>query len=156
MFLKDSGQKKKLYDYLQEKKKEVLSPGLTLKLTNLIDKQGHARISTYKRTILLWAGSAAAIVVILLTVWLGSSDTFMRKEARYTDTYDDPQLAYLETRKALLIVSEKLNEGTQNLQALGKLDQGINSLTPVFSFGPGIQHLNKLSKFNETIELITK
>ena len=145
---------KRMHDYFQTKKKEILSPGLTNKLSTLIDN--HSSNRSRMKTILLWAGSAAAVVIILLTVFLGNRETFSHREARFKDTYNDPMLAYLETRKALILVSEKLNEGTQNLQTLNKLDKGINNLTPVFSFGPGIQHLNKLSKFNEAIVLITK
>ena len=147
---------RKMHNYFQEKKKEVLSPGLTHKLSKLIDKQYGNRINSIKRTAVLWAGSAAAVAVIILTVWLGHKGQLPGKQTTFRDTYDDPRLAYLETKRVLALVSEKMNEGTRNLQALNKMNEGFNSLYPVFSFGPGIQHLNKLSKFDETIERITK
>lgn len=147
---------KTMHAYFQQIKQEELSPEFTLKLSKLIDKQHRTHINTASRTILLWAGSAAAVLIILLTVWLGYKDPFSLQASHFQDTYNDPELAYLESKKVLLMVSEKMNEGTRNLQALDKLNEGVQNLTPVFSFGPGLQHLGKFSKINETIELITK
>jgi hypothetical protein len=147
---------KKMYDYFQKIRQEELSPGFTQKLSKFIDKQQKAQGKTIARTVLLWAGSAAAALIILLTVWLGYKEPFSPYASAFQDTFDDPELAYLETKKVLLMVSEKMNEGTQNLQALDKLNEGVQNLYPVFSFGPGLQRLGKFSKINETIELITK
>jgi hypothetical protein len=58
---------------------------------------------------------AAGIAVLVMAVW------FVRKEVRDTtpqevvDTYDDPQLAFEETKKALLMISKSF--GTAESQA---------------------------------------
>jgi len=58
---------------------------------------------------------AAGVAVLMMAVW------FVRKEVRQTtpqevvDTYDDPQLAFEETKKALLMISKGF--GTAEKQA---------------------------------------
>jgi len=73
---------------------------------------------------------AAGIAVLVMAVW------FVRKEVRVTtpqevvDTYDDPQLAFEETKKALLMISK--------------------------SFGTAESQAKKLNMFNEAQEEIQK
>jgi hypothetical protein len=73
---------------------------------------------------------AAGIAVLVMAVW------FVRKEVRDTtpqevvDTYDDPQLAFEETKKALLMISK--------------------------SFGTAESQAKKLNMFNEAQEEIQK
>ncbi|MFD0999791.1 hypothetical protein ACFQ21_10750 [Ohtaekwangia kribbensis] len=73
---------------------------------------------------------AAGIAVLVMAVW------FVRKEVRDTtpqevvDTYDDPQLAFEETKKALLMISK--------------------------SFGTAENQAKKLNMFNEAQEEIQK
>jgi hypothetical protein len=147
-----------IFRYHYRQTREEVSPGLSERLAKLIDEQN--RKSKYflpVRTIRL-ISAVAASVLILLALWIGVGRNIMQQKqvARYTDTFDDPQLAYLETKKALILVSEKLNAGTEHLQHLKKYNQSIRMLEPVLSFGPSMQRLDKISKFNEATELITK
>lgn len=80
---------------------------------------------------------AAGIAVLVMAVW------FVRKEVRDTtpqevvDTYDDPQLAFEETKKALLMISKsfgtaesqakKLNMFNEAQEEIQKKDNGKNS-----------------------------
>ena len=57
------------------------------------------------------------------------------------DTYKDPKKAFEETRKTLLFVSEKLNQGLDELDKINKLDEGL-------------EEMNKLSIFNEYKHMI--
>ena len=40
-----------------------------------------------------------------------------------TDTYQDPQLAYEQTKQALLLLSSLMNEGTQHMEELEKFSE---------------------------------
>ena len=146
---------KKMFSYYNSMKKEASSPGLNDKLIDLIDRQQRFSGRSSRIRFIAWAGSAAAVIIILMAVWLTSEKPFSREAYIFQDTYDNPELAYLEAKKVLYMVSEKMNEGTRSLNNLNKINQGVENLRPVFSFGPGIQHLEKLSTFGETIELIT-
>jgi len=73
---------------------------------------------------------AAGVAVLMAAIW------FVRKEVRTTtpqavvDTYDDPQLAFEETKKALLMISK--------------------------SFGKAEEQAKKINMFNEAQEEIQK
>ena len=147
---------KKLFRYYYQTKTEELVPGLNERLTDLIDKQDGAGRRLVSNRFLRWAGSAAAIIVVLVAVWMGTKEMYSPQASDFQDTYDDPVIAYNETKKVLFLVSGKMNTGTKSLQTLNSLNKGVKNLAPIFSIGPGFQHLEKLSKFNETIELISK
>ncbi len=145
-----------MFRYYYLRKKNELAENLNKKLGDLIDKQSQKRVFFSSARSFYWISGVAASVLILIGLWIGLNTNILNKQQAFQDTYDDPQLAYLETKKVLYMVSDKLNQGTQNLQNLEKLDYGLTKLDPVFSFGPGLQYLNKLSKFNEATELISK
>lgn len=147
-----------LFRYHYKQAREDASPEITDKLSKLIDELGgKSRFILPLRSIRFISGMAATILV-MLALWIGFGRDFMHKKqlGRFGDTFDDPQLAYLETKKALLLVSEKLNSGTKELKHLNKYNQSIGMMEPVLSFGPSIQRLDKISKFNEATELISK
>jgi len=65
--------------------------------------------------------SAAAVVVLLLAaVVLFRTEPENPAPAITTteDTYEDPRLAYEQTKEALLLVSSLMNEGTQHIEKL--------------------------------------
>jgi hypothetical protein len=132
------------------------APELTEKLAKLLDKQDKKSRFLIPARSLRWISGVAASIIILLSLWIGFGRDSFHKHTKFADTYNDPKIAYQETMKALLLVSEKLNAGTQELQQLKKYNQSLNKLDPIMSFGPSIQNLDKLSKFNEATELITK
>jgi hypothetical protein len=62
------------------------------------------------------AGIAASIAILL------SAGIFFQQNRHQplTDTYDTPEEAYIETQRALLLVSEKMNKGFNSLDAADK------------------------------------
>jgi hypothetical protein len=135
---------------------EEVAPELTEKLSKLIDAQDRkSRFILPLRTV-RWISGIAASLIILFSLWITFGHDSLRDRTKFADTFDDPKIAYQETMKTLLLVSEKLNTGTKELQQLKKYNQSINKLEPILSFGPSFQSLDKLSKFNEATELITK
>ena len=53
-------------------------------------------------------------------------------------TYDDPQLAYAETKEALEMVSQMFNRGTEKLAGLGEMDKAMQALSTFGKFGEGM------------------
>jgi len=103
-----------------------------------------------------WMSGVAAVILIIVGIFL---DLKIRKNSNLEvrkDTYEDPYIAYAEAKRVLYMVSEKMNTGRKPLQDLKKLDEGVNYMHPVFSFGAGIQHLESFSKIEETKKLISK
>ena len=63
-----------------------------------------------RSTILKWAASIIIILgsIGLLIPWQGSEES---QNIQYVDSYSDPEEAYLEAKKALAMVSSKINAG---------------------------------------------
>jgi hypothetical protein len=103
-----------------------------------------------------WISGAAAVILVLLALFL-DSQIKMRPSLQATgDTYEDPYLAYAEAKRVLYYVSEKMNSGRKPLQNLEKLESGKQFMQPVFSIGTGLQKLEYFSTIEKTKELISK
>jgi hypothetical protein len=70
------------------------------------------------RKFILPSISAAAGILLLFGAYF-----FFTAKAETADTYTDPKIAYLETMKILHQVSTQLNEGTNALEPVGKLNE---------------------------------
>lgn len=93
------------------------------------NKNGLRNIKSY----LLPLMSTAAGLLIL-----AGSYFFFVSKAESRDTIKDPKIAYAETIKILRIVSVKLNQGSQTLEPVGK----INEMTK-----KSIETINKSTKY---------
>ena len=98
-------------------------------LTSLIDKQ-EAKVIRLKST-RFWTLRIAASVMILFASYFFVDRYISPKQ---TDTYENPEMAYLETKKALLYVSQKLNGGTEELKNLEKLNESLENLSKLKEF----------------------
>lgn len=95
-----------------------------------------------------WALGIAAGFAILV----GAAFLFRHfQSGNLKDTYQDPQIAYLEAKKVLLYVSETLNKGTEKLQTVSRLEEGVSEMSIFSTFGSGLKNLELVSKY-ETIE----
>lgn len=65
------------------------------------------------------------------------------------DTYQDPQIAYLEAKKVLMYVSQTLNKGTDKLQTVSRIEEGSNEMSIFSTFGSGLKNLELVSKYND-------
>lgn len=69
-----------------------------------------------------WAMSIAASILILLSAgifaYFGKN---AHKNEMLVDTYSNPEQAYLETQKTLLLVSSKLNKGIQQMEKVNNI-----------------------------------
>lgn len=61
-------------------------------------------------------------------------------------TYDDPQVAYAETKEALGMVSRLFNQGTEKLAGLGEMDKAMKPL----------EQLGKVDKVTENLKFLEK
>jgi hypothetical protein len=74
---------------------------------------------------------AAAILVILaasfifrMEYWQGEKPTMLLVE----DTFKTPEEAYAETKKAFMLIAEKMNTGRREAQKIGILNQAENKI----------------------------
>lgn len=68
-----------------------------------------------------WAMSIAASILIVLSAGIFAYFGENNKSSMLVDTYSNPEDAYLETQKTLLLVSGKLNKGIQQMEKVNKI-----------------------------------
>ena len=94
------------------------------------EKEYFEKMVDKKRTKVIWlqpkfkffSGIAAGILLLIGTYFFTQNKDFIKNQELY-GTYNNPELAYLETKKALMLISKKLNKGTKDLDKLSKLNK---------------------------------
>ena len=154
--------------YSSSRNEDLPDDRLEQKIIQAIKSEA-GNLSGSRRRMILMISSIAASILILI----GSFFLFIHPSgpglalSRYKDTFDNPELAYMETQKTLLYVSEKLNGGTRELNNLSKFEKGTKELgnlslvnkgtsgmhtISLFSTGVGgLQHLSIFSKTQDRI-----
>jgi len=91
-----------------------------------------------------WIGAAAGLLLIL-----GSYFFLSRQHPK--DTYNDPELAYMEAQKILYYVSSKLNEGTQPLSLIEKAGRKTAPLSKMEVMNRSLNRLQEISSVSGQI-----
>jgi len=120
------------FRYYQSDKDEK-SPAKTLehKLADKIREEGNGNHAGRRRRLYYTITGIAASILIFIGIYFQFIvNDNNRNSYTMENTYEDPEQAYAEAKKALLLVSEKFNAG--------------------------VQDFNKFSTFNQYKELITR
>jgi len=128
---------KYLVDFFLANKTQI-PVDLDEQLDNLIENEWERETKLKFSTILKWAGSVAAVLIVALGILY-----YEKKDnpVVLADSYQDPQEAYEETKKVLLFISNKMNSKTTSLKHLSEID---NSL----------KRCNELSKIDKSLNTI--
>lgn len=102
-----------LFQYFQHQKKKSLSDSSFdgYAFTKSKGENSNRRVGWVYNSLRI----AAGIIVLMTAIWLVRSEIRETIPQEMVDTYDDPQLAFEETKKALLIISKSF--GTAEEQA---------------------------------------
>jgi hypothetical protein len=95
---------------------------------------------------------AVAATVLLL---IGLYSRYWTIFSPERETYNDPRLAYAETRKVLLKVSATLNSGVKELNKVSEFNDGLSELNKLSAFETGLNSVKKISLLVESKEIIT-
>ncbi len=130
---------------------EVPLDGFMESLEKRIDSHAVIRIGAKRKFIYRISGIAAGIALLLTSYFLLVNNPF-DNEQKYTweDTYENPQLAYEETRKVLFYISEKMNKGTARLSNISKLNQSVQNLQNLQKLETGLNQLHMLQFLNNS------
>ena len=107
-------QYKPLFSYFSQVKQEQYKAVIPLKST--------------KRNIASWISIAAAVVVLLgvgTFTFMNYNDDTKSKEF---GTYDDPEVAFRETQKALALISEHVNTGIESVGYINEYEQSKSKI----------------------------
>lgn len=94
-------------------------------------------------------------VAATIAVLVGISGIFLyqKSSSRVTDTYTDPQLAYIEAQKTLMYVSEKMNKGIKPLSNVSKINSATSQLKSLEKMDRSLEMLNLVSIINVSSNL---
>ena len=106
-------QYKPLFGYVVQAKQEQFTATIPLK--------------TKKRKSVVWL-SVAASVVVLLGVGLFTYNNYNQAKSEDLGTYDDPEVAFRETQKALALISESVNKGIGSMSYINEYEQSKNRI----------------------------
>lgn len=129
---------------------QAANEALEAKIMNRIislEEDGKTKIRKMPLSRLLVA--ASMVLAIGLSVML--INRFRHQELK--DTYNDPQLAYQETQKALMYVSQKMNRGLEPLNNVAKINTGTEQLRNLGKMDESLGMLNLVSIINQSSNL---
>lgn len=131
-----------------EKEKEELDASFDDKIIELINQEESQSNRRTRRFYIYAASGIAASLLIIMSLFF-QFDPFTK---RIKETFSDPQLAYTEARRALLMVSQTLNSGIDPIAKASKLNDGVQELSKISFLSSGMTEFNKVSKFYELQE----
>jgi hypothetical protein len=146
----------KLFGFFRIQQEGELPGDLQNRLEGMIDEKTERSIPTLSRQRYYWISGAAAVILLLMALFLDSQINKKPSLQATGDTFEDPYLAYAEAKRVLYFVSDKMNTGRKPLQNLEKLESGKQFVQPVFSIGTGLQKLEYFSTIEKTKKLISK
>ena len=106
-------QYKPMFGYATQAKQEQFTAAIPLKAK--------------KRNYILWL-SVAASVVVLLGVGFFTFNHYNQPVSEDLGTYDDPEVAFRETQKALALISKSVNKGIESMEYLNEYEQSKNKV----------------------------
>jgi hypothetical protein len=84
-------------------------------------------LKTKKRKSVVWL-SVAATVAVLLGVGLFTFNPDEQPKSNDLGTYDDPEVAFRETQKALAMISKHVNKGIGSMGYINEFEQSKNKI----------------------------
>jgi hypothetical protein len=143
---------KALFTYYYNSKKEKLSSlDFDEKVLSATVDAKVIPIDSGNRSKLYFISTIAAGILILFGLYFryGATDSSLK------DTYNDPALAYAETKKILMRISVNMNSGVDEMKSIKEFNEGLKTLDNVGAFQTGLNHLEKVSILEKTKEIIT-
>lgn len=136
--------------FSSEKKQNHLNESFDEKVIAKIQEEEVISIRQNRRKYIYYAGGIAASILIIVSIFIN----FNPFTSRLADTFDNPQTAYFETKRALLFLSGNLNKSVKPIDNMEKFDEGVTQLRKISSLSKGMQEFEKISTFYETQQKI--
>lgn len=137
--------------YSKAGKEEVPVNGFMESLERVIDSQSNIRTGTKRRIIYRISAIAAGLALLIASYFLIVNNPFADEQKyAWKDTYENPQLAYEETQKVLLYISQKMNKGTAPLSNISKLNESVQNLQNLEKLETGLNQLHMLQLINKS------
>ena len=137
-------EEKALFAHFENQKSVELDDSFDAELFakfGLVEEEKGAKVISLKSYFRQYASIAAAVLVLCIS---GALYYQQQEQNQMEDTFDNPEVAYAELKKQLLIVSKYLNKGQNTLKELNNLSKMPAEL----------EELGKLSEASEGLKLL--
>jgi len=129
-----------MFRYFVMAGKESAAPfDIAEELNSVIEKELNKEKRIRLRSLFVWVAGTAAILAISFGIYRYEN----KPQPFVKDTFSDPQMAYLETKRALLMVSNAMNRNTASLRYLANVDKSFN-------------HLKKIAEIDKVVSSVKK
>lgn len=134
---------------------DIPSPEFEQKLINsIIGEENNIKKGSKTRILYNVLRVAASLIILSASyIIIDKNTSLFHSHYTYTEI-DNPEIAYKEAKKALLMVSSNMNAGLSGLENLEKLNSGKEEILKLKTFNTGIFNLRKITIFEETTKLI--
>ncbi|MBE0647312.1 MAG: hypothetical protein IH596_05990 [Bacteroidales bacterium] len=137
---------KPVFGFFSVDAKAAVSPGFESTLKDKLDGGRVISLNSSGKRLVLTLSVAASIVLIAGLVTVFKLGIFTPSQPYGTIT--DPQLAYVEARNALYLVSSSFNDGLNHMQHLESFNSGYNQARQLKSFQTGLDQVNKMNQLD--------
>ncbi len=134
---------KLLFEYYDSGIHDEVPEGFMDRIEVTIDQTEKQFLVVKKRKIIVQTLTVAAGILLLAGLFLLVYPD-REKHLSSTGTFDNPELAYEETKKVLLYVSRQMNKGTEGLNNISKLNTATEPLKNINKLENGFEVLNEL------------
>ncbi len=138
-----------LYQIRENQDKEAI-PDISDEIWNKLQVDRTDNNMINNKIVYFYLRIAASILVIIGSFFLIKNQVFDKNnEMQFSDTYDNPELAYQQAKETLLYVSAMLNSGTEHLEPIKKIDEGTKPLNSLSTFNKGLSELKSITEYNK-------
>ncbi len=132
----------------QENAKSMEVPDISDQIWDTLKDIDSKKVKSKKSVKYLFLRIAASIIILTGSYFLLKNEIFNKEQnIQFSDTYDNPEIAYQQAKETLLYVSAMLNNGTDHLEPIQKVSEGTEQLYKLSSFNKGLKELSPVSKF---------
>lgn len=141
-------EEKVLFAHFGEKQKARLDDDFDTQLLAQIDQMEEekgAKVISLRGYFRQYASVAAAVIVLCVSSFL-----YYQQQQQYEveDTFENPEVAYAELKKQLLMVSQLLNKGENTLNELNNLSKVPSEFADFGKLSEASEGLEMLSEMN--------
>jgi len=127
---------------------------LNQKIIATIDKEERSTTRTRRISVFSLSGLAAGLLVMIAVYlfYIRTDTQAGLASQEMIDTYEDPEEAYEEAKRALAYVSTKLNNGTSELELVKKVGKTADPLKSLSKINKGSKELSLLGQLHHIKE----
>lgn len=132
----------------EQTKKANQIPDLENEIWENIEKNNNIKQLKKRKLYHYSLSIAASVAILLVSFFFIKNEINTQRPVSFEDTYENPELAYLQAKEALLFVSSKLNSGTEHLKPIQKINTGKEELKILSTFNQGLNELKPVQKYS--------